>query len=470
MAKKIKHFKNKKTPVVRSDSLDLNPETDYESLVWKTSNTTQDYQALDDRCKYDAYARKIAYQIPEDATRNGFRIVIPGKSNLQATYQQGLDRLKTQQALTQQGGYEFKHGDGYIAYLVRETNPTKSSDPLDPTNIDDLVALHVFGQNNVQSYKTNDNPMSEDFCKETALKVIPKQAGFTIDRYGNQVPNTDKLDPIVIDASRYGHISLDKADDDETGTSIIKRCERQLNNMAIADETVGKMMREFTLKVFQSDRLMNEPIEQFHRDREELSRVANTEAMMFIGNDDNITKLATPTAGINVLLDQAWKALSTACGIPKSVLTGEQAGTLAGAGQDVQNYYDRVKAFQEQVLKPEIEYIVKLLMWSKSFGGGYLDPDSLEWHIEFNPLWSPDDKTQAETAQLKMQTAVAAVQGGLYGPDEMRQKLDGEGNTQIQGLQNTTTTDSADDIESRYTKDEIEQYKKDLEAAHDGTA
>lgn len=467
MAKKIKHFKN--TPIVRSDGLDLNPETNYENLTWKTSNVTQDYQALDDRCKYDAYARRIVYQMPEDATRNGFRIVIPSDPDLQATYQQGLDSLNTQQALAQQGGYEFKHGDGYIAYLVRETNPTKSSDPLDPTNIDDLVALHVFGQNNVQSYQTNDNPMSEDFCKETALMIIPKQAGFTIDRYGNQVPNTDNLEPIVIDASRYGHISLDKADDDVTGTSIIKRCERQLNNMAIADETVGKMMREFTWKVFQSDRLMNESLEQFRRDREELSRVANAEDVMFIGNSDKVTKLATPAAGINVLLDQAWKALSTACGIPKSVLTGEQAGTLAGAGQDVQNYYDRVKAFQEQTLKPEIEYIVKLLMWSKNFGGGYLDPDSLEWHIEFNPLWTPDDKTQAETELLKMQTAVAAVQSGIYGPDEMRQKLDGEGNTQIQGLQNTPTTDSAD-IESKYTKDEIEQYKKDLEATHDGTA
>ena len=467
MAKKIKHFKSR--PIVRSDNLDLNPETDYESLTWKTSNTTQDYQALDDRCKYDAYARKIAYQIPEDATRNGFRIVIPGNSDLQATYQQGLDGLKTQQALTQQGGYYYKHGDGYIAYLVRETNPTNSSDPLDPTNIENLTALHAFGQNNIQSYQTDDNPMSEDFCKETALKVIPKQAGFTIDRYGNQVPNTENLDPIVIDASRYGHISLDKSDDDQTGTSIIKRCERQLNNMAIADETVGKMLREFTLKVVQSDRLMSEDDNKFRKDREELSRVANTEAMMFIGNADNITKLATPTGGINVLLDQAWKSLSTACGIPKSVLTGEQAGTLAGAGQDVQNYYDRVKAFQEQTLKPEIEYIVKLLMWSKNFGGGYLDLDSLEWHIEFNPLWTPDDKTQAETEQLKMQTAVAAVQGGLYGPDEMRQKLDGEGNTQIQGLQNTPTTDSAD-TEPSYTQEEVEQYQKDLEASQDGKA
>ena len=43
--KKIRHFK---TPVVRSDSLDLSPTTDYESIAWKTADHSQDYEALDD--------------------------------------------------------------------------------------------------------------------------------------------------------------------------------------------------------------------------------------------------------------------------------------------------------------------------------------------------------------------------------------------------------------------------------------
>lgn len=463
--KKTKHYRS--TPVVRTDSLDLDPSTKYEDLNWQLTHADQDYQALDDRCKYDAIARKVAYQMAEDATRNGFRLIIPGKADLQAQYQKGLDDLKVQDALTKQVGYEFKHGDGYMTYIVRETNPTDVFTPLDTDNIENLVALHVFGQNNVQGYRTNDDPTSDDYGKEDALKITPKHGTQTYDENGELSGQTENLKPIVINHTRYSHIALDKADGDETGTSMIKRCERQLNNMAIASETVGKMLREFTLKVFQSDRLMNEPLDKFRRDRAELSRIANTEAMMFTSNDDNIVKLATPTAGINVLLDFLWQDLSTACGIPKSVLTGEQSGTLAGAGTDVQNYYDRVKALQEQVLKPEIVKIVRLLMYSKQFAGGYLDPDNLDWSIEFNPLWTPDDKTQAEAENLKMQTAATAVQSGIYAPDEVRQKLDGEDNNQLQGM---NKTDSADDIESRYTPDEIAQYEKDLGAAHNGTS
>ena len=156
----------------------------------------------------------------------------------------------------------------------------------------------------------------------------------------------------------------------------------------------------------------------------------------------------------------------TASNIPKSVLTGEQSGTLAGAGQDVQNYYDSVKALQEQILKPEIMNIVRLLMYSKEFGG-YLDPDSLEWHIEFNPLWTPDDKTQSETLVNHANAAGTLVTNGIFAPDEVRNMFNGQGNNAIQGMQNNANvTDSIDDVESQYTQDQIEQYYKDLEKAH----
>ena len=160
--KKIRHFK---TPVVRSDSLDLSPTTDYESIAWKTADHSQDYEALDDRYKYDAIAHKMVSKVAEDATRNGFRLVIPGKPDLQEMYQNRLNNLKTQQVLSQQIIYQRKHGDGYIAYLVKETNPTSTFDPLDSENIENVVALHAVGQKNVQSYLTDDDQQATTTAK-----------------------------------------------------------------------------------------------------------------------------------------------------------------------------------------------------------------------------------------------------------------------------------------------------------------
>ncbi|TDN21741.1 anti-CBASS protein Acb1 family protein, partial [Lactobacillus crispatus] len=82
-----------------------------------------------------------------------------------------------------------------------------------------------------------------------------------------------------------------------------------------------------------------------------------------------------------------------ACGIPKSVLTGEQAGTLAGASQDVINYYDSIKAIQTNLLKPEIEQITRILMYANGD-----DPDQLDWKIVFNDLQTMDVNTSSETS------------------------------------------------------------------------
>ena len=152
------------------------------------------------------------------------------------------------------------------------------------------------------------------------------------------------------------------------------------------------------------------------------------------------------------------------------MLTGEQAGTLAGASQDIVNYYDTIKATQEQVLKPEIEKIVKLLFWAQDVGNGSVDPDTIDWHIEFNPLWTPDDKTMAQTNLINTQAAVARVGAGMQAPDEAMASLNGMSNNQIQPAQNMTT-DSADaekEFESQFTPEQVEQYKKDLEMAHNG--
>ena len=242
--------------------------------------------------------------------------------------------------------------------------------------------------------------------------------------------------------------------------------------MSIATETVGKMLREFTFKIVKSDSLMGESPVKFRQDKEEMSQSLNTEATAFINSEDDIVKLSTPTNGINTLLDFAWQDLAAASNIPKSVLTGEQAGTLAGASQDIANYYDTVKAMQEQELKPEIEKIVKLLFWAQDVGNGSVDPDSIDWHIEFNPLWTPDDKTMAQTNLINTQAAVARVGAGMQAPDEAMASLNGMSNNQIQPAQNMAV-DSADaekEFESQFTPEQVEQYKKDLEMAHNGKA
>lgn len=463
---------SKQVPTLVNDSLDLNPRKNYQQVDFQYELTREDYQELDNQTKTDAITHKIVYKPAEDATRNGWRLVIEGNTKLQQAMQAKLDSLKLQSVFTQQEAFKRSNGDGYLTIGIKELNPTSTDTPINPENVLDVVFVHAFGQAHIKAYRTNDDPTSVDYGKEQAIVVQPTQNGYTINKNGDQIENPKPIKPVVIDQSRYCRISLDRFEDDLHGTSIIQRCKNQIKNMGIATETVGKMLREFTFKIVKSDTLMNQDDIKFRKVKEEMSQSLNTEATAFINSEDDIVKLSTQTNGINTLLDFAWQDLAAASNIPKSVLTGEQAGTLAGASQDIANYYDTVKAMQEQELKPEIEKIVKLLFWAQDVGDGSVDPDTIDWHIEFNPLWTPDDKTMAQTNLLNTQAAVARVGAGMQAPDEAMASLNGMSNNQIQPAQNMAT-DSADEeaeFESQFTPEQVEQYKKDLEMAHNGKA
>lgn len=450
----------------RNDGMNYNPRVPYDYLKWQFTGDAQDYELLNNQYKHDAIARRVVAKPAEDATRNGWRLVIPDDPKKQDQYQDALDRLRLNDVLTQQLIYQRLHGDGYINFGVKEKNATDAEKQLNPDNVVDVAFVHAFGQNHVDSYQVNDDPTSNNFKKEQAVVIRQTQAGSTINSNGNQVPEPANTKPIIIDKSRYFHISLDKFEDDQTGTSIITRCQDQIKVMNTAIESVGKILREFTIKVFKSDRIIDMEDEVgYQKIVRNLSQAMNTESIAFIGSEDDLAKVSTPTSGIDTLFNFAWQSLSAACNIPKSVLTGEQAGSLAGASQDVVNYYDSIKSMQETLLKPEIEYIVKLLMYADNVAGGQEDPDSLEWHIEFNPLWSPDDKTQSETLVNHVNAASTLVGSGIYDPDEARQMLDGQGNNAIQGMQTSPKTDSSDNL----TPEQIERYLDDIKKATHGS-
>ena len=127
-------------------------------------------------------------------------------------------------------------------------------------------------------------------------------------------------------------------------------------------------------------------------------------------------------------------------------MLGEQAGTLAGATTDVANYYDGVKSLQEELLRPQLERIIELLMWSTDVAGGSEDPDSVDWKLVFNPLWSADDKTQSETFQNTANAVATLVNSGIKDTDEANQMVDGQNNNAVQGMQTQTKGDSIDNL------------------------
>lgn len=415
------------------------------------------YKWLMNFYKTNALANRIASMTAQEATRNHWRLVMPHNDKKQAVYQKALNDLQDRQNITNELIYRNVTGSAYLNVNVDEKEKTDLSTPLDVHNILRVNSINAFGQTHVRKNEICNDPTKKNFNKEKSIVLDGLQEGVDTDKNGNPTGAIQDPPPIKIDASRYQHISLDKFEDDAVGTSLLERCMDQIKTLDTAEYSTGKMLYEYNLKVINSDSYFQNGDEQQKIDNRQLRQGMTTESVVIIGGEDKLQKISTNAGGIDSLFNFAWQQLSAATGIPKSILTGEQSGTLAGASQDVVNYYNKIKAIQEQVIRPQIEWLVRLLMWSEKVGGGSEDPDSLNWHIEFEPLDSPDDKTKNENFATFANALRQLTDGGIIGVDEAHQMLAGQANNasipvEIQG-------DSADD-DQEISQDEIDAYKK----------
>lgn len=409
-------------------------------------STELDHVTLKDMYRNNGLARKLVAKPAEDMTRNGWRIVIPDDEDKQAAYQKAMDNLQLTTKLAEEFIYTRLYGDGYASIGIMENHPTSTDVPVNPTNIKDVAFVHAFGPDMVDTYLVNDDPTDINFGKEANITVQPTQTG----DLGASVPKS-----ITLDRSRYFHQTLGRLENDDYGNSIINTCLDALKVVDSAQYSVGKIFYELTLKVFKSTEVANLSDDDRVKFLYRLSSAMTTEGVMAIDADEDFTKIGTPLSGVGDIIDFAWQALAAASIIPKSVLTGQEAGTLTGAQYDVINYYDQIRSQQEQQLKPQLMQIVRYLMYATDVADGYEDPDALNWDIEFNPLWDSDAETESKVLLNNVQAANQAVSGGLMDPDDAKAMLAG----QEGAVRSTLKGDSIDD-------QVLAEYQKALDRIH----
>ncbi len=133
-------------------------------------------------------------------------------------------------------------------------------------------------------------------------------------------------------------------------------------------------------------------------------------------------------AGIKDVLDYFEIALCAAADIPATVLFGRSPSGQNSTGEsDLENYYNMVERIQRQKIKPQLQRLIHLLDCCQDY---HLNLPQ-EYTIEFNKLWNPSAKEQAETKQIeadaRAKDAAAAAQYvslGALDPQEVRNKLD----------------------------------------------
>lgn len=410
---------------------------------------------LSELYKTNPLAKKIVDMPADDLTKSGWTLTINDPAKQEA-YNDALNALNPKKAFADEFRLARLYGDGYIALgLVESGTKIDTQQPLNADKLVGITYLNAFSSQIVQNSLICLNPWDKRYGQEEAIQIStrPNNGAFTLERN----PEEADTQPIIqiFDASRYFHHSISRLEDDEFGTSLLQTLEDAVKVGDSALWSVGQILFDYVFKVYKSQDANELKAPQ----RAMLSSKANyqfhTNALAVIGSNEELTKEATTVTGAADLLNFVWDYLSMGTGIPKTILKGQSAGTVAGAQYDSMTYYGSIAATQENELRPQLETLIKYLMQCPDIAGGVDDPDQLDWKLTFNPMWQVDELTDAQARQYLAQADAAYIQNGVVAPDEIAKMRFPKDNSSAAGP--TLNNDS-----KPLTEQQLEKMAKDI--------
>jgi len=140
--------------------------------------------------------------------------------------------------------------------------------------------------------------------------------------------------------------------------------------------------------------------------------------MLVIDSMETIEKLTTSVAGLPEIIDRFMLMVCSVTGIPATVLFGRSpAGFNATGESDVRNYYDMIKNYQENKLKPCLEKLVRYICLAKDGPFNGIEPE--DWNIKFVPLWQNTEEQEATIRRIVAETDSIYLDRGVLDPTEV---------------------------------------------------
>lgn len=176
---------------------------------------------------------------------------------------------------------------------------------------------------------------------------------------------------------------------------------------------------QFVLKTQMDSILNGEPADDFFKRIEIFNNTRSNRSVLAIDKEsEDFQSVSAPLGGLEGLQMQAQEHLASVSHIPVVKLLGIQpAGMNASSEGELRSFFDSVHAFQEKLFRQPLHALLGMVMLSL---WGETD-DGIDF--EFEPLWSLDEKGQAEVEKTKAETDQTLVDIGALSPQEVRERV-----------------------------------------------
>lgn len=142
----------------------------------------------------------------------------------------------------------------------------------------------------------------------------------------------------------------------------------------------------------------------------------NNLGMLLLSENESREETITPINGLEKIQYQAMENMAISARLPVTKLLGIEPGGLNSTGEFIlQNFYDEMAGYQQNILLPVINDVAQMIFWSLGF------EDLISY--EFDSLKTLNPKEQAETDDAITNTTLKMYEAGMLTQEQAFERL-----------------------------------------------
>lgn len=216
------------------------------------------------------------------------------------------------------------------------------------------------------------------------------------------------------------------------GLSMSQMAKPYVDNWLETRQAVNDIIKSFTTWVLKTN--LSESLtpggEQLFRRVALFTLLKQNKSLMLLDKDtEEFENISAQLGTLDALQAQAQEHMASVSRIPLVKLLGiSPTGLNASSEGEIRVFYDTIHAFQEWFFGPHLKTVVNFAMLS------LWDEIDEDITISWEPLWSLDEKGEAEVREIEARTGASLIESGVISQEEERTRIAKDPDTPYPGL------------------------------------
>ena len=372
-----------------------------------------DDQTLEDMFSDDPYASRIVRAVPEEALRRGFKVRC-GDQAAESAIHARLEELNVPSKAAE--AWTWARLFGGAVFFVGADDGRDPALPLDAANVWAVRFVTVLDKRELFPTGWYQDPLSPLFG-EPELYRFSRVGGVGVDSRTVHASRLVRFDGALTTRRR-------RRENNSWCQSELQRIVSKLREFNGNSTATSTLLQDASQAVFKLKNLMDlmaADKQDLVRKRLQLMDMARSaaRAIMLDADGEDFSRVESGAlTGIADVLDKSFLMLAGAAEIPVTILMGQAPAGLSATGDsDIRWFYDRIQTAQQNILRPRLERVVRLLLLAKNGPTRGVEP--AKWSIEFESLYQLTELERADLRSKQATVDVQYIQAGVLTPEEV---------------------------------------------------